>query len=169
MVQNGRLDHMKTCKEMRLENARALAGSPAAFARKLGMSSQQANALIGPNPVRGIGDEKAREIEKRYEKETGWLDHDHESASHDSSNSDRYNALSEQAKSLISCVVDLDRVGNLSRSTFLLHTGLLRLSAAASELHTGSARAEMIADIERLIGSASEIPGATDEPRHTRK
>lgn len=154
---------MKTCKDMRLENARALASSPAAFAKRLEMSNQQANALIGPNPSRGIGDEKAREIEKTYGKEIGWLDHDHSSEQSDNSNSDQYNALSAQAKGLISCVAQLDKAGNLARSTFLLHTGLLRLSAAAAELHTGSARAEMIADIERLIGSASETPGATDE------
>lgn len=156
---------MKTCKEMRLENARTLAPNPASFAKRLGMSSQQTNALIGPNPSRGIGDDKAREIEDAFGMESGWLDHDHSSEISDAANSEGYNALSDQAKNLIACVVELDGVGNLSRSAFILHTGLLRLSAASAELHTGSARAEMIADIERLIGPASEMPGATDERR----
>ena len=69
---------MKTCLELRLENARALAvDGPAEFARKLDMTGQQANQLIGPNPKRGIGHDKAREIERTHGKEPGWLDHDH--------------------------------------------------------------------------------------------
>jgi hypothetical protein len=155
---------MKTCKEMRLENARSLAaGNPASFSKKLAMSGQQANALIGPNPSRGIGDEKAREIERAYKKEIGWLDHDHDSSDIDSANTGQYNALSKQALDLISCVSELDSVGGLARSAFILHTGLLRLSSASSELHTGSARAEMIAEIQRLIGSGADTPGATDD------
>lgn len=161
---------MKTCKDMRLENARALAaGNPASFAKKLEMSGQQANALIGPNPSRGIGDEKAREIERAYKKEPGWLDHEHNSSDADSANIGQYNALSKQALDLISCVVELDKASDLARSTFILHTGLLRLSAAASELHTSSARAEMIADIERLTGSSAEISGAIDERKPKRQ
>ncbi len=41
------------------------------------MTGQQANQLIGPNPKRSIGHEKAREIERAYGKEVGWLDHEH--------------------------------------------------------------------------------------------
>jgi len=69
---------MKTCLELRLENARALAGNgPAEFARKVNITGQQANQMIGPNPTRGIGHEKAREIERAHGREVGWLDHDH--------------------------------------------------------------------------------------------
>src|ERR1700742_2415248 len=103
---------MKTSKEMRLENARALADSPAEFARCLGMSNQQANALIGPNPVRGIGDEKAREIEEAFGREIGWLDHDHTVDISDASNSGQYNALSGEARALIECVRHLDGLGD---------------------------------------------------------
>lgn len=154
---------MKTSKEMRLENARALADSPAEFAKCLGMSNQQANALIGPNPVRGIGDEKAREIEEAFGREIGWLDHDHTVDISDASNSASYNALSGEALALIECVRRLDSVGDLARKTFILHSGLLQVSSAFSELQTGSARSQMLAEAERLLASSLEFPGAPNE------
>jgi len=155
---------MKTCKQMRLENARALAGgSPASFAKRLEMSGQQANALIGPNPLRGIGDEKAREIEEKYGKEIGWLDHDHSAENSDMPNSGTYNALSGEAEALIACVRHLDGIGELARKTFILHTGLLQVSSAFTELQTGSARSQMLAETDRLLASSLEIQGATNE------
>jgi hypothetical protein len=133
------------------------------------MTPQLANAYMGPNATKGIGDVQARQIERAFKKEIGWLDHDHNSSDTDSSNTGQYNALSKQALNLISCVEELDKAGDLARSTFILHTGLLRLSAAESEIHTGSARAEMIAELERLIGSSAEISGATDDRKPKRK
>lgn len=156
---------MKTCKQMRLENARALAGgSSASFAKRLEMSGQQANALIGPNPLRGIGDEKAREIEEKYGKEIGWLDHDHSAENSDMPNNGIDNTLSGEAEALIACVRHLDGVGELARKTFILHTGLLQVSSAFTELQTGSARSQMLAETDRLLASSLEIPsGATNE------
>jgi hypothetical protein len=152
---------MKTCSEMRLENARALAnGSPADFARNLGMTGQQANALIGPNPVRGIGHDKAREIEAAYGKPSGWLDHDHSSLSSEISNTEQNNALSDEARELILCVTRLDAVGDLARKTFTWHTGLLQLSSAFAELQTRSARAQMLEETDRLMSARLE-PGAS--------
>lgn len=156
---------MKTCKQMRLENARSLSGgSPSAFAKRLEMSSQQANALIGPNPRREIGDEKAREIETTYGKEVGWLDHDHSPGINESSISGDNETLSDEAKSLILCVRRLDSVGELARKTFLLHTGLLQLSAAFTEFQTGSAQSQMLAEVDKLLGPRLEqLSGPSNE------
>lgn len=152
---------MKTCLEMRLENARALAnGSPAEFARILKMTGQQANALIGPNPVRGIGHDKAREIESSYRKPAGWLDHDHSFDSIEILNTEQNNALSDEARELILCVTRLDAVGDLARKTFVWHTGLLQLSSAFTELQTRSARAQMLEEADRLMSARIE-PGAS--------
>jgi hypothetical protein len=152
---------MKTCSEMRLENARALSkGSPAEFARLLEMTSQQANALIGPNPVRGIGHDKAREIEAAYGKPSGWLDHDHSTDSSEISNTGHNNALSDEARELILCVTRLDALGDLARKTFIWHTGLLQLSSAYAELQTLSARAQMLEETDRLMSARLE-PGAS--------
>lgn len=77
---------MKTCKEIRHQNLLTLiekSGTIQAFADKLGKSHAQisqiknksANSSTGK--VRGIGDEQAREIEKKLDLEIGWMDHDH--------------------------------------------------------------------------------------------
>lgn len=162
---------MKTCKEMRYENARALAdGRPAEFARKLSdvsekpMSGQQANQIIGPNANRGIGDEIARRIELAYGKEEGWLDHDWNV---NSSISGHKTVLSDEAKSLILCVERLDALGELAHKTFTYHTGLLLLSSAATELQTGSVRAQMLEQLEQTRASThTDSPGATNERKH---
>jgi hypothetical protein len=154
---------MKTCKEIRYENARTLAvEGPAEFARRLGdasgkpMSGQQANQIIGPNANRGIGDDVARRIEKAYGKEEGWLDHEWTGKD---SISGAISPLSDEAKSLILCVERLDALGELSRKTFAYHTGLLQVSAAAAELQTTSARAQMLEQIERTLSPRFDIPG----------
>lgn len=164
---------MKTCKEVRYENARALASEgPAEFARKLSdvsdkpMSGQQANQIIGPSASRGIGDDMARRIETAYGKETGWLDTDHaKNDVHLLINVDN-NVLSDEAKELIACVVRLDSVGDLARKTFLYTRGLLQLSSAYEELQTGSARSQMLAETDQLLNPrVDKAPG----PRHERK
>lgn len=69
---------MKTVKEIRRENARALAtDGPAEFARKIESTTQQVNQTIGPNPTRNIGDVLARRIETGFGLATGWLDVEH--------------------------------------------------------------------------------------------
>lgn len=63
--------------EIRRDNARALAaqtGTPADFARKLGMGDSQVSQLIGENPVKNIGNIIARRIEEAFGKEKGWMD-----------------------------------------------------------------------------------------------
>jgi hypothetical protein len=68
----------RTALELRRSNAIDLltAGTLSDFARKLGMSAAQAANIVGPNPVRGIGNNLARRIESVFEKPVGWLDND---------------------------------------------------------------------------------------------
>lgn len=127
------------------------------------MTPQQVNSWGGPNPRRGIGDDIARRIERAYGKEEGWLDHEWPD-DNKTQNKGQNQALSNEAKSLISCVERLDRVGALSRKTFIYHAGLLLLSSAAAELQTGAVRSQMLEEIERLLGpSQSDSTGASNE------
>lgn len=167
---------MKTSRQIRYENARALAvDGPADFARKLSdisdksMSGQQANQIIGPNASRGIGDDIARRVEKAYGKEEGWLDNDHNQNNLEALISGANNVLSDEAKALIRCVVQLDTVGDLARKTFVYSRGLLQLSASYTELQTGSARAQVLAEIESHLPPPSSPRIETPEPRHERK
>lgn len=67
----------KTMDAIRLENARSLAaleGSLSNFARRMRRSRQQVSNFLGRNPQRMIGNELAREIERVFGKEPGWLD-----------------------------------------------------------------------------------------------
>ncbi|MBR8054182.1 hypothetical protein [Burkholderia vietnamiensis] len=170
MINLASLTGMKTCLEMRLENARGLAeGAPAEFARALNMTPQQANQLIGPNPKRGIGHAMARDIEDAYGKEVGWLDHDHSTDDVHRSISGQNNALSDEAKSLISCVVRLDSVGEIARKSFILHTGLLQLSAAFTEFQTGSAQSQMLAEVDKLLGPRYENLTGPHNERNPKK
>lgn len=164
---------MKTCRQIRYENARALASDgPAEFARKISevsdkpMSNQQVNSIIGPNAVRGIGDEIARRIEQAFGKEEGWLDHEHNV---ESSIKEDLSPLSDEAKSLILCVERLDGLGDLARKTFTLHQGLLLLSSAAAELQTGSVRSQMLAELEQHLGPAHSDFSGTNSERKNRK
>lgn len=62
---------------MRRENLRAIAkhyGSLAALARALGVSAQYVNQLIGPNPIRSIGETTARDLEVTLRLQPGYLD-----------------------------------------------------------------------------------------------
>lgn len=163
---------MKTCRQIRYENARALIvkeDGPAAFARRISdatgetMTPQQVNSWGGPNPSRGIGDDIARRIEKAYEKEEGWLDHEWGDKA---AISEAISPLSDEAKSLILCVERLDGLGDLARRTFVYHQGLLLLSSAAAELQTGSVRSQMLAELERIGTAQSESSGAINERKH---
>jgi hypothetical protein len=162
---------MKTCRQIRYENARALIAEdgPSVAAEKIAatsnepMTSQQVNAWGGPNPRRGIGDDMARRIEIAYGKEEGWLDHEWSDESN-LSNTGRKTRLSDEAKNLILCVERLDGAGDLARKTFTYHTGLLLLSSAATELQTGVVRSQMMDEVLRILGPAhTNSPGATNE------
>ncbi|MFM0044079.1 hypothetical protein [Paraburkholderia sediminicola] len=128
------------------------------------MTPQQVNSWGGPNPRRGIGDDIARRIEVTFKKEEGWLDHEWDI---DSSISGHKSALSDEAKSLILCVERLDGLGDLAHKTFSYHTGLLLLSSAATELQTGSVRAQMLEQLEQTrVSTHTDSPGTTNERKH---
>lgn len=176
MIVADTLTIMKTCKEVRYENARALAtAGPADFARKVSdvsekpMSGQQANQIIGPSATRGIGDDIARRIEAAYGKEEGWLDNDHNKNALDALISGSNNALSNEANALIACVVELDTVGDLARKTFAYTRGLLYLSAAYEESQTLSARSQMLAETDQLLGPRVDIASGPKNERKRKK
>lgn len=78
MIEAATIAAMKTVKEIRLENARALAtDGPAEFARAIDSTTQQVNQFMGPNPTRNIGNTIARRIEEAFGKPVGWLDVEH--------------------------------------------------------------------------------------------
>jgi len=54
--------------------------SLADFAREIGRSDAQVNHLVGPSPIKGIGDAMARHIENKFGKPRGWLDNVHSPA-----------------------------------------------------------------------------------------
>jgi hypothetical protein len=158
---------MKTCTEIRRENAQALAKEgPAEFARRVGMTGQQANQIIGPNPTRGIGDNMARKIEEAYGRDVGWLDNLHSSDSPNVAISGQNAPLSDEARALILCVTCLDGLGEVAHKTFEFHTGLLQLSAAFTEFQTASARSQMLAEADRLLSSRLDNSGGTHERRN---
>lgn len=64
-------------EDIRRENARALAaevGGAAEFGRRMSMENTQVSHIIGPNPIRNIGNSLAPRIEDVFGKERGWLD-----------------------------------------------------------------------------------------------
>jgi SOS-response transcriptional repressor LexA len=71
---------MAYIKDIRRENMRALAesmGGITAMARQLGKSQSQISHLIGPHPIKNIGDKIAAEIEEIFHKPRGWMDKQH--------------------------------------------------------------------------------------------
>lgn len=68
----------RTVEETRLLNARRLAeenpGGITGMARRLQKSQSQWQNTIGKTPIKNIGSDVAREIEKEYSKPAGWMD-----------------------------------------------------------------------------------------------
>lgn len=67
-------------KTIRYQNTRYLveiAGGVSNFAEKIGKGQSQASQFAGTNPIKGIGNKVAREIEEAFEKPHGWLDIPH--------------------------------------------------------------------------------------------
>ena len=67
-------------KQIRRENMRALArtiGGITPLSDLLNKSQSQISHLIGINPIKNIGDRIAAEVEKAFNKESGWLDQQH--------------------------------------------------------------------------------------------
>lgn len=62
------------------ELAMGLEGGRTEFARMVGMTSSQVSQIIGKTPVKNIGNSIARRIEVAFDKPTGWLDAEPNSA-----------------------------------------------------------------------------------------
>ncbi|MFV5384162.1 LexA family protein [Acinetobacter junii] len=68
-------------KSIRYKNTRLLVdqvGGVSSFAEKIGKGQSQASQFAGTNPIKGIGNKVAREIEIAFDKPHGWLDLPHE-------------------------------------------------------------------------------------------
>jgi len=68
-------------KSIRYSNTRLLVdqiGGVSNFAEKIGKGQSQASQFAGTNPIKGIGNKVAREIEEAFGKSHGWLDIPHE-------------------------------------------------------------------------------------------
>lgn len=64
-------------KSIRYRNTRLLVdqvGGVSSFADKIGKGQSQASQFAGTNPIKGIGNKVAREIEEAFDKPHGWLD-----------------------------------------------------------------------------------------------
>jgi len=64
-------------RTIRYQNTRYLVdqiGGVSNFAEKIGKSQSQASQFAGTNPIKGIGNKVAREIEDAFGKPHGWLD-----------------------------------------------------------------------------------------------
>lgn len=71
-------------KTIRYKNTRLLVdlvGGVSNFAEKIGKGQSQTSQFAGTNPIKGIGNKVAREIEDAFEKSHGWLDILHDSPS----------------------------------------------------------------------------------------
>lgn len=74
---------MKSISELRRENALALIAKDETisgltdFAKKIGKAQAYVSNILGENPKRNIGNQVAREIEKYFNIQSGWLDYDH--------------------------------------------------------------------------------------------
>lgn len=152
---------MKTNREIRYENAKALATEgPARFADKLDISPQQANAIIGPYPPkRNIGDNQARLIEEAFGLEIGWLDHEHSSdeTAYKSSIRGHFPLLSDEALALVACVVQGDDLGGKFSKLFLAQQQTIEFAvelSRAQNRHTGrddSGKWEFLTSWEREV------------------
>jgi SOS-response transcriptional repressor LexA len=64
-------------KSIRYQNTRLLVeqvGGVSSFADKIGKGQSQTSQFAGTNPIKGIGNKVAREIEEAFDKPHGWLD-----------------------------------------------------------------------------------------------
>lgn len=64
-------------KSIRYRNTRLLVdqvGGVSSFAEKIGKGQSQTSQFAGTNPIKGIGNKVAREIEEAFGKPHGWLD-----------------------------------------------------------------------------------------------
>jgi plasmid maintenance system antidote protein VapI len=163
---------MKTIEEIRLENARALAvEGKAAFSEAIGMSAQQVNQIIGPNPSRNIGPNVARRIEQAFGMETGWLDvvHTAEQEFVNSAIRGAKKPLSDEAAELIQCVIRIDAIGEPARILFRAQMEILAVAASLTKAHDSLAIRENLDWAEEYLEERHrELEGTRNGPAKER-
>ena len=81
MCESSQIGRNMDSKSIRYKNTRLLVdqiGGVSNFAEKIGKGQSQASQFAGTNPIKGIGNKVAREIEEAFGKAHGWLDNPHE-------------------------------------------------------------------------------------------
>lgn len=108
-------------KSIRYQNTRILVdsvGGISNFAEKIGKGQSQTSQFAGTNPIKGIGNKVAREIEEAFEKNHGWLDVLHQEKSELLPFNNLYESLStrdnEELEELIRVLYDLESKDKLS-------------------------------------------------------
>lgn len=107
-------------KSIRYQNTRLLveaAGGVSNFADKIGKGQSQTSQFAGTNPIKGIGNKVAREIEDAFDKPHGWLDVIHpENSNLIINNLDHITSvkINKELQALIKSLSYLDSQGKLS-------------------------------------------------------
>lgn len=108
-------------KSIRYQNTRILVdsiGGISNFAERINKGQSQTSQFAGTNPIKGIGNKVAREIEEAFGKPHGWLDviHQKNTGSNALNNSDNYSITSDNndLATLIRALESLDSQGKLS-------------------------------------------------------
>ncbi|MFU9047439.1 hypothetical protein ACNAUY_13730 [Acinetobacter tibetensis] len=112
-------------KSIRYQNTRLLVksvGGVSNFAEKIGKGQSQTSQFAGTNPIKGIGNKVAREIEDIFDKPHGWLDVPHTNINDISTTiptsqyeiSEDRKVENKELQQLINILEDLDAKGKLS-------------------------------------------------------
>lgn len=107
-------------KSIRYQNTRILVdsvGGISSFAEKIGKGQSQTSQFAGTNPIKGIGNKVAREIEETFGKPHGWLDVLHQEDSDslsDNLNQSYTDGNNEDLRDLINSLNHLASKGKLS-------------------------------------------------------
>lgn len=90
-------------KSIRYRNTRLLVdqvGGVSNFADKISKGQSQTSQFAGTNPIKGIGNKVAREIEEAFNKPHGWLDIPHSNATFSITDSNVMNPFNLNGKSI---------------------------------------------------------------------
>lgn len=124
-------------KSIRYQNTRILVdsvGGISSFAERINKGQSQTSQFAGTNPIKGIGNKVAREIEEAFKKPHGWLDvlhHEENELLANSLNNPQLTKSNEELQSLIRSLNYLNAKGKLSSD--LLTTLKTIVSLASNE------------------------------------
>lgn len=107
-------------KSIRYKNTRLLVdqvGGVSSFADKIGKGQSQTSQFAGTNPIKGIGNKVAREIELAFDKPHGWLDIPHGQTvtlSNSSCDLANYSNTNQDLKNIINQLIALESKNRLT-------------------------------------------------------